>query len=109
MVQKQSESRPWPRLRVTHHGEIAVGIAERQKWSTANMQTDVQRLHFPIAKAVELRQLHERNPVVSQIVARLHAGTDHLLAWDAVSFLRDRAHEVHAACRHDIGLKAVLP
>src|SRR6201989_3016445 len=73
------------------------------------MQADVQRLHFPIAKAIELRQLHERNPVVSQIVAQFHAGTDHLLSWDAVSFLRDRAHEVHATWRHDIGLEAVLP
>src|SRR6516225_4326295 len=73
------------------------------------MQADVQRLHFPIAKAVELRQLHERNPVVSQIVAQFYTGTDHLLSWDAVSFLGERAHEVHAACRYDINLEAVLP
>jgi hypothetical protein len=64
VTKQQRESRARAGLGITQHGKIAIGVAEGEQRPAADMQADVQRLRLAIVEAVELWQLHERNPVI---------------------------------------------
>ena len=73
------------------------------------MQADAQGLRFPIVENVEFGELPKRGSVAARIEAQFDARADHLFPRHTISVLDERAHEVRAACRHDVSLEAVLP
>src|SRR5262249_38825037 len=108
-VDQESEARTRPALGIAQHRQVTIGVAEGQKRTAANVQGDVGWLHLTVIEAVQFRQLHDDSSIALDFKPEFHAGSDNLLAGDAVSLVREGSDEVHATARNDVGLEPVLP
>src|SRR5262249_38311335 len=90
------------------HLLVAVGVAEGQQRPPADELLDADRLAGAVVDEVDLglAQQH-RLAVRSELVRGQKAPPDDLLGRDPVRALRPRAHELHGAAGHDVGLEAV--
>src|SRR5215831_18024941 len=71
MVKQEGEARAGASLRVAHHREVTVRIAEREKRTPADVQANVGRLRLAVVEAAELADFHEVRSSLLDLEAQL--------------------------------------